>query len=189
MAEKNNLSYCKKSRGLPRDHPDRMHHDHVHGFAVTDDHELFGRLILEINQAGLSWLLMLKKQHNFRLAFDGFDIACVAAYDEADKRRLLQDAGIIRNRRKIDAVIHNAGVIMELREEFGSFKNWLDMHHPLVLDQWVRLFRNTFRFMGSEIVNEFLMSTGYLPGAHDKDCPLYDKVLATNPAWLEKGRG
>lgn len=187
MVEKEPFSYCKKARDLPEDHLDRLHHDHVHGFPVRDDCELFGRLILEINQAGLSWHLMLKKQHHFHRAFEGFDIARVAAYGDAERQRLLQDEGIIRNKRKIDAVIHNAGVILGIREESGSFKNWLDAHHPLALDQWVRLFRRTFRFMGPEIVNEFLMSTGYLPGAHDEDCPLYQKVLASGPAWVEMG--
>ncbi|MGM0572226.1 MAG: DNA-3-methyladenine glycosylase I, partial [Bacteroidota bacterium] len=136
-------TYCEKARNLDEHHVDRIHHDHVHGFAVRDDNELFGRLILEINQAGLSWNLMLKKQDNFRRAFDGFDIAKVARYGETDRQRLLNDAGIIRNRRKIDAVIHNACVIRSLQVEFGSFKVWLDASHPRTLESWVKLFKHT----------------------------------------------
>ncbi len=176
-------SYCEKVRHLPEYHVDRIHHDKVHGFAVRDDNTLFGRLILEINQAGLSWTLMLKKQENFRRAFDGFDVARVAGYSLADRERLLSDSGIVRNRRKVDAVIHNAGVITEIQQEFGSFKNWLDIHHPKELKQWTALFRKTFKFTGPEIVNEFLMSTGYLPGAHSPDCPVYSKVLLSGPVW------
>ncbi len=179
------VSYCEQVRNLPPDDPDRKHHDHVHGFAVKDDNELFGRLIMEINQAGLNWTLILKKEENFRRAFEGFDILKVAAYGEDDKSRLLADAGIIRNRRKVDAVIHNAGVIRGLQREYGSFSSWLDHHHPMGIDGWVRLFKKTFRFTGPEIVNEWLMSTGYLPGAHREDCPVYDKVIRSGPEWLK----
>ncbi len=177
-------TYCEKARNLDENHVDRIHHDHVHGFSVRDDNELLGRLILEINQAGLSWNLMLKKQDNFRRAFDGFDIATVAGYGEPERQRLLNDAGIIRNRRKIDAVIHNASVIRSLQVEFGSFKDWLDSHHPRALESWMKLFKQTFHFTGPEIVNEFLMSTGYLPGAHTDDCPVYPEVIRSEPMWL-----
>lgn len=179
------VSYCEQVRNLPPGDPDRKHHDHVHGFAVEDDNELFGRLIMEINQAGLNWTLILKKEENFRRAFEGFDISKVAAYGEAERLRLLSDAGIIRNRRKVDAVIHNAGVIRELQQEYGSFKSWLDHQHPMALDGWVRLFKKTFRFTGPEIVNEWLMSTGYLPGAHMEDCPVYNKVISSDPLWMK----
>ncbi len=178
-------SYCEKVSHLPEGHVDRVHHDHVHGFAVTEDNELFGRLVLEINQAGLSWTLILKKQENFRRAFDGFDIRKVAAYGEPETLRLLHDAGIVRNRRKVVAVIHNAGVIMHLQKEYGSFKAWLDHHYPKDLPGWMHLFRQTFRFTGPEIVNEFLMSTGYLAGAHVEDCPVYPAVIRSRPRWLD----
>ena len=74
----------------------------------------------------------------------------------------------------------------ELRKEYGSFKGWLDAHHPLTKDEWTKLFRKTFVFTGGEIVNEFLLSTGYLAGAHDKDCPIYKKVASLRPAWMRK---
>jgi DNA-3-methyladenine glycosylase I len=99
---------------------------------------------------------------------------------------LLNDAGIIRNRLKVDAAIHNANVILALQEEYGSFKNWLDYHHPKTKEEWVRLFKKTFRFTGGEITNEFLLSTGYLEGAHHPNCPIYKKALDLQPAWLQK---
>lgn len=176
-------SYCEFVQDLPADHPHRIHHDRVHGYAVTDDNELFARLVLEINQAGLSWLTILKKEDNFRQAFHQFDVIKVASYDEKEKQRLLGNAGIIRNRLKVEAAIYNAGVIIRLKHEFGSFKAWLDHHHPMSREEWTRLFRKTFKFTGGEIVNEFLMSTGYLEGAHIPACSMYNKVLQTKPMW------
>ncbi|MEC9483691.1 MAG: DNA-3-methyladenine glycosylase I [Halomonas sp.] len=172
--------YCT----LATDHPYHApYHDQEYGFPVDDDATLFERLVLEINQAGLSWLTILKKRAAFRQAFDDFAIDRVATYGDADRERLLADAGIIRNRLKVDATIHNAGVILALQAEHGSFKAWLDHHHPLPLHDWVRVFKRTFRFTGPEIVNEFLMSTGYLPGAHREDCPVHERILACRPAW------
>ena len=75
-----------------------------------------------------------------------------------------------------NAAIVNAQKILELKKDFGSFKGWIDAHHPLTKEEWIKLFKKTFKFTGGEIVNEFLMSTGYLPGAHDADCPIYKKV-------------
>ena len=154
----------------------KRYHDHHYGFPIEKDDELFGRLLLEINQAGLSWTLMLRKQENFRKAYDDFSIKRIATYSEQDVQRLLNDAGIIRNRLKIKAAITNAQRILELQKEYGSFKNWLDTNSPLPKEQWVKLFKKNFRFVGGEIVGEFLMSTGYLPGAHDVDCPIYSKL-------------
>ena len=180
------MNYCEFANSLPEDtdNPNKHYHDHAYGFPIEDDNELFGRLLLEINQAGLSWTTILKKQAGFVAAYSGFDIAAVAAYAEADRERLLADSGIIRNRLKVNAAIYNAQQIMRLQQEYGSFKNWLDTHHPLELAQWVKLFKQHFKFVGSEIVNEFLMSTGYLPGAHVEDCPIYAKVLAAKPKWI-----
>ena len=139
--------------------------------------------MLEINQAGLSWLTILKKRDAFRRAFDGFDLDTVAAYGPAERARLLADAGIIRNRLKIDAAIENARRLLEIRKDFGSFAAWLDTHHPLTRDEWVKLFRRTFRFTGGEITGEFLMSTGYLPGAHRESCPVHAAILKQQPPW------
>lgn len=111
----------------------------------------------------------------------------MAAYGETERARLLADPRIIRNRLKVDAAIANARRIQELRPGYGSFRGWLDAHHPLARDEWTRLFRRTFRFTGGEIVNEFLMSTGYLPGAHRESCPVYARVLAARPPWSLPG--
>ena len=159
------------------------YHDTEYGFPLADDAALFERLVLEINQAGLSWLTILKKRDAFRSAYDGFDLERVARYGAREKRRLLADAGIIRNRLKIEAAITNASRILELRESHGSFARWLDAHHPRAKAEWVALFRKTFRFTGGEIVGEFLISTGYLPGAHRERCPVYRQILRLEPAW------
>ncbi|GAA4820906.1 DNA-3-methyladenine glycosylase I [Algivirga pacifica] len=164
----------------------RKYHDTAYGFPIDDDNELFGRLILEINQAGLSWDLILKKEENFRKAYADFDIEKVANFTEEDRERLLTDAGIIRNKLKVNAAIHNAQRIQELQQEYGSFKAWLDTHHPKTKEEWVKLFKKTFKFTGGEITNEFLMSTGYLPGAHHPDCPIYQEVLAHQPAFISE---
>jgi DNA-3-methyladenine glycosylase I len=175
--------YCDAAPGHPFHGP---YHDHEYGFPLHDDAALFERLVLEINQAGLSWLTILKKKENFHRAFDGFDVDTVAAYGERERARLLADEGIIRNRLKVDAVIENARRLQELRQSHGSFAGWLDAHHPMSKDEWVKLFKKTFRFTGGEIVNEFLMSTGYLPGAHHEACPVYARVLQSNPAWAQR---
>ena len=162
----------------------KQYHDQEYGFPLGDDSALFERLILEINQAGLSWSTILRKRPAFHQAYGGFDIDVVAAYDEADRNRLLNDAGVIRNRLKVNAAIENARRLIEVRREYGSFAKWLSHHHPLTKDEWVKLFKRHFLFTGKEIVGEFLMSTGYLPGAHERSCPIYEKVAASNPHWL-----
>ncbi len=176
-------SYCEACWSFAKDDVDRVYHDTQYGFPIDDDNELFGRLILEINQAGLSWRTILNKQENFRKAYDQFDIATIAAYDEEDRTRLLNDAGIIRNKLKVNAAIHNANAILELIKEYGSFKGWLDAHHPLTKDEWLKLFKKHFKFVGGEIVGEFLMSSGYLPGAHIEGCSVYDEIMEIGPAW------
>ena len=177
-------TYCDYCNTHPEDAFNRVYHDTQYGFPLADDNLLFERLILEINQAGLSWITILKKAENFRRAYGGFDLETVAGYAEADRARLLGDAGIIRNRLKVDAAIENAKRIRALRAEFGSFKGWLDAHHPRSKVEWTKLFKGAFVFTGGEIVNEFLMSSGYLPGAHQADCPVYQLVAEQNPAWM-----
>jgi DNA-3-methyladenine glycosylase I len=109
----------------------------------------------------------------------------VAAYTSADIDRLLADAGIIRNNLKIRAAVHNANVIRELQAQHGSFKNWLDLQPCRDLAEWTKIFKTTFTFTGGEIVNEFLMSTGYLPNAHVQTCPVYKEILMQKPKWAE----
>lgn len=161
----------------------KNYHDNHYGFPIHDDNELFGRLIMEINQAGLSWETILKKEAGFRKAYDNFDLQKVAAYTEVDRERLMADAGIIRNRLKINAAIENARTILQLQKEHGSFEKWLELHHPKTKEEWVKLFKKTFRFTGGEIVNEFLMSIGHMPGAHSADCAIYKKALQAKPLW------
>jgi DNA-3-methyladenine glycosylase I len=185
--------YCDYAPGHPLHGP---YHDTEYGFPQRDEAALFERLVLEINQAGLSWETMLRKRDGFHRAYHGFDVDKVAKYGEKDRERLLNDAGIIRNRLKVDAAIHNAQVIQQLRKSHGSFAQWLDAH---LLDEngqrrdkigWIKLFKKTFRFTGGEITNEFLMSLGYLPGAHRDDCPVFKRILKLkpplDPAWRRK---
>ncbi len=179
-------SYCEIVRAGELSEVHQHYHDNDYGFPIYDDNRLFERLMLEINQAGLSWTTILNKQDNFRNAFDNFDIAAVAAYTDKDRARLLADAGIIRNRLKVNAAIENANRILALQKEYGSFKVWLDEHHPLDILEWQKLFKQTFVFTGYEIVREFLLSTGYLPGAHDEDCPVHKRIKKLNPPWRNK---
>ena len=129
----------------------------------------------------------------------------VARFGARDVRRLMADAGIIRNRLKIEAAIANAKTVLALRQSHGSFADWLDAScfvgaktqgrggttqrrkdakRPRAKEEWVALFKKTFRFTGGEIVGEFLLSTGYLPGAHRESCPVYRRVLAAKPPFL-----
>lgn len=178
--------YCDYAPGHPLHGP---YHDQEYGFPQRGDAVLFERLVLEINQAGLSWETMLKKRDGFRRAYDGFDIDRVARYGQRDRERLLADPGIIRNRLKVDAAIHNAQVIQGLRDEHGGFAQWLDAQHLAegnARDKaaWVKLFKKTFRFTGGEITGEFLMSLGYLPGAHRESCPVYARITKLQPPWM-----
>lgn len=172
--------YCAMAPGHPIHAP---YHDGEYGFPARDDRVLFERLVLEINQAGLSWLTVLKKRAAFAAAFANYDLERIARFGAADRRRLLADPGIIRNRLKIDAVIGNARTVLDIAAREGSFAAWIDAHHPLSKERWVKLFRETFRFTGGEIVGEFLMSLGYLPGAHVASCPVHAKILRLDPPW------
>jgi DNA-3-methyladenine glycosylase I len=181
------MTYCQYIQSLQPGERKELHsnyHDNHYGFPLHDDDELFGRLVLEIFQAGLNWEIILKKENAFRKAFSNFNLQQVAAYSESDRERLLNDPSIIRNRLKINAAIENAKTILLIRKEYGSFDQWLENHSPLPLDGWVKLFKKTFKFTGGEIVNEFLSSIGFFPGAHEESCPAYGKILKMNPMWL-----
>jgi len=179
-------SYCDYVATITdKNNVHKKYHDQAYGFPILDDNELFGRLILEINQAGLSWNTILNKEENFRKAYSNFNIAKVAKYKEKDTARLLNDVGIIRNRLKVKAAINNAKVILSLQKEHGSFLNWLKKNSHLEKGEWTKLFKKTFTFTGGEIVNEFLMSIGYLRGAHTEGCPTYKKVLRSKPVWIQ----
>ena len=162
---------------------DKVYHDNHYGVPIKDDNELFGRLVMEINQAGLSWRTILMKEKGFRKAYNNFDIKKVAKYSEKDFARLMDDASIIRNRLKINAVIYNAQQILLIQKEYGSFRKWLDSEgdrlqvkgssNTELKKEWVKLFKKHFKFVGGEIVGEFLMSINMLPGSHDKRCRKY----------------
>ena len=164
------------------------YHDDEWGVPCHDDVELFERLALESFQAGLSWSTILNKRAAFRAAFRGFDPRVVARFDDADRERLMADAGIVRNRAKIDATIDNAAAILATAEEFGSFDDYLASMVPspparqpagatsgdvpattAVSDALSRdLRRRGFRFVGSTIVYAFMQSVGlvddHVPG-------------------------
>ena len=177
-------SYCDLA---PLDPVHSAYHEAEYGFPTTDEAVLFERLVLEINQAGLSWATILKKRQGFQRAYDGFDVERVAAYGAPERARLLTDAAIVRNRRKVSAAIENARRLLALRESHGGFHLWLQAHHPLPHREWTGLFRTTFVFTGPLVVEEFLLSTGYLPGAHSSQCPIYPRIIALRPPWLQAG--
>lgn len=179
------FSYCDAIAQEQFSELHKTYHDQWYGFPVTDDDSLFGRLIMEINQAGLSWDTVLRKQSTIRTAYANFKIDEIAAFTEADIEQLLQNPGIIRMRKKIEAIIYNAKQLQGLQKAHGSFYQWLCHQHPKTPEAWVKCFRKTFRFTGNEITKEFLMSTGFLPGAHNKDCPIYLEIIKAKPKWLE----
>jgi DNA-3-methyladenine glycosylase I len=177
----NMRSYCTYASNI-QDTADveRVYHDKRYGLRVEDDNELFGLLLLEINQAGLSWRTVMLREESLRKAYDGFDIRKIANYGDGDIDRLLADQSVIRNRLKVRAAIKNAKAILELRREFGSFRKWLDFYSEDLKydkDAWVRVFKRHFTFVGGEIVREFLTGIGMFPGAHEKDCPLYRDMI------------
>lgn len=174
--------YCKIAPGHPV-HSD--YHKKEYGFPVADERVLFERMALEIMQAGLSWEIVLKKRKGLNRAFDRFSVNKVAKYDAKEVRRLLKDENIIRNRLKIKAIIENARRVQKIRKSHKSFANWIAAQHPLSKDQWVKLFREQFKFMGGEIVGEFLMSIGYLPGAHHEKCVIYKKLAKKKVPWTQ----
>ena len=180
------MSYCKAISSGKLSELHKTYHDTEYGFPAKSDNELFGRMLLEINQAGLSWDTILNKKQSIKEAYAQFNIAEVANFNESDIERLLQNPGIIRMRLKVQAAIHNAQKIVEIQQIHGSFKNWLDSEFPKEHAEWAKLFKKTFRFMGKEITKEFLMGTGYMKGAHDEDCPILQEIIKQKPKWLEE---
>lgn len=176
-------SYCESVKDLEQADVNRFYHDNQYGFPLDSDDELFGRLLLEINQAGLSWTTILNKQKSFKRAFSDYNIQKIANYSQDDVIRLLNDKTIIRNKLKINSVIYNARQTIKIQQEFGSFRVWLEQNQPKTLQEWVKLFKSTFKFTGGEITKEFLLSTGYLEGAHEKQCNMYDSVMTKDPSW------
>jgi len=176
-------SYCEYVVNLKKENLHKIYHDTQYGFPILNDNELFGRLILEINQAGLSWTTIQKKQKKFRKSFSNFNIKKIANYGEKEINILLNNPGIIRNKQKINAVIYNANRILEIQQNHGSFSKWLDKNQTSEIYLWVKLFKQNFKYTGGEITKEFLFSTGYLKGAHIEICPIYKKLNNLNPKW------
>jgi len=175
------MSYCQLAYGHPYHGP---YHDLEYGFPVNEEAKLFERLSLEVFQAGLSWLTVLKKREAINEAFFDFDVDRVADLQTSEIESLLENPKIIRNKLKIQAIRHNGNIIRSMREH-GGFAHWIAQQHPLPKLEWVANFKKSgFQFVGGEIVGEFLMSIGYLRPPHDEDCPIFKKQLALRPPWL-----
>jgi len=168
------------------------YHDREWGVPVHDDRTLFEFLILEGAQAGLSWETILRKRENYRRAFDNFDVAKVARYDEKRIRKLLNDEGIIRNRLKINAAIQNAKAFLAIQKEFGSFDKFVwgfvegkplrrkrgapvQVTTPISDVVSKDLKARGFKFVGSTICYSFMQAVGMV-NDHDAECFRYRQV-------------
>ncbi len=180
--EKSN--YCTFAKDLPKGNLHKTYHDTEYGFNCNSDNQLFEKLALEIQQAGLSWSVILAKREHIRKAYSNFDISIVSKYNNYDIKLIMENKNLIRNFLKINATIYNAKQILKIRREYISFKKWLDYHLHLNLNEWTKLFKKTFKFTGPKITKEFLMSSGYLAGAHNKNCKVYSLILKKKPPWL-----
>lgn len=166
MSKKKRCHWCEGDPLL------EQYHDREWGIAPRSDNELFERMSLQIFQAGLNWRLILSKRNNFLKSFDNFKIASVAKYDDQKLNLLLNDAGILRNRRKIEAVIHNASVILGIQKEFKGFQNYLDSL-PNRLKPIQVEFKKRFKFMGPEISRMFIFNIGKISPPHETSCWRY----------------
>ena len=169
------------------------YHDHEWGVPVHDDRLLFEMLILEGAQAGLSWITILKKRENYRRAFDNFDVRKVARYDARKIQKLLADAGIVRNRLKINATIQNAKAFLAVQKEFGSFDQyiWQFVGGKPIVNSWKKgqipartkesdamskdLLKRGFKFVGSTICYALMQGVGMV-NDHTIDCFLHNKI-------------
>ncbi len=170
------------------------YHDLEWGVPVRDDKTSFEFLVLETFQAGLSWITILRKRENFREAFDDFDYKKIAQYDQAKKDKLLQNAGIIRNKLKVNATVTNAKAFMAIQKEFGSFANyiWSFIEGKPIINQ-VEDYRKApattevsdkvskdlkkrgFKFVGSTVMYAYMQATGMV-NDHETSCFRYEEV-------------
>ncbi len=181
------MSYCKYIKDKPLH---KHYHDKEYGFPVFNDNALLERLALEMNQAGLSWDLMLKKREGFNKAFNNFQIDKVVRFTKKDIERLLQDENIIRNKLKIEAVINNAKVIQGIQKSHKSFVSWLDEQMKELKDEKeaAKFFKKQgFKFVGGEIIKEFLQSVGYLKTPHEAKCPVTKEIFKAKVLAVVKG--
>ncbi len=172
------------------------YHDHEWGVPVHDDRKWFEFLLLEGAQAGLNWLLVLKKRENYRKAYDNFDFDKVALYKENKIARLLADPGLIRNRAKIGASVGNARAFVQIRAEFGSFNDyvWPFVHNRPIRNRWKTLDQlptrtglsdalskdlasRGFKFVGSTIIYAHMQATGMV-NDHLIDCFRYNEIIS-----------
>jgi DNA-3-methyladenine glycosylase I len=139
------------------------YHDDEWGVPVHDDCRLFEKLVLEGAQAGLSWLTILRKRENYRRVFHGFDPKIIAAYSNDDIQRLLQDAGIVRNRLKIESAIHNARRVLEIKQEHGSFSSFLWRYVDNIPRQnaWISMGELPARTEQSDMMSKDLKKLGF----------------------------
>ncbi len=170
------------------------YHDEEWGVPIHEDNRHFEFLILEAAQAGLSWLTVLRKRDNYRKAYDNFDPVKVAKYDEEKINELINNPGIIRNRRKIEASVNNAQRFLEIQREFGSFNNylWGFVNNEIIKNEWddisqvpantnlsskisKDLKKRGFRFVGSTVIYSYLQAAG-LVNDHIKDCFRYNDI-------------
>ncbi len=187
----------------------RKYHDTEWGVPVHDDRVMFEHLMMEAMQCGLSWSLMIKKREIFRACFDQFDYDLIAAYTEQDILRIMNTEGMIRSRRKIEAVISNARCFQAIRQEYGSFSDWLWAYTggrtilyighekgrvPVsngLSDQIAKeLKKYGFKYLGTVTVYSHLQACGII-NDHAEGCPCYHIINDSNPTvrkrrWLEK---
>lgn len=171
------------------------YHDEVWGVPIREDQQLFSKLMLDINQAGLSWNTILQKWDNFDQAYDHFEIAKVAAYPPEKVASLLQDPGIIRNRRKVAAAVNNAQRVLEIQQEWGSFSDylWSFVDGKPVINHWASLTevpatsplsdqiakdlkKRGFSFVGSTTIYAFLQAVGII-NDHLVTCFRHDELV------------
>lgn len=170
------------------------YHDTEWGVPLHEDQLLFEFLVLETFQAGLSWITILRKRENFRLAFDNFDYKIIANYNEAKREKLLQNAGIIRNKLKVNSAIVNAQKFMEIQKEFGSFDTyiWSFVNNTPIKNSWKNhkdcpatteisdklskdLKKRGFKFVGSTVMYAFMQATGMV-NDHIVSCFRHNEV-------------
>lgn len=195
------MGYCGWADTDPLD---KVYHDTEWGIPVHDDRHMFEHLTLECMQCGLSWVLMLKKREIFRKCFDNFDYDRIADYNEADVERILNTEGMIRSPRKVNAIINNARCYQKVREEFGTFcdyiwsysdgKTILYQGHdagriPVSNGLSVRISKDLkkrgFKYVGPVTIYSHLQACGII-NDHDKDCPCRKKILDRYPTVVRR---
>jgi DNA-3-methyladenine glycosylase I len=194
-AQGGSMDNKKRCEWVPLDNPLYVkYHDEEWGVPIHDDQLLFEFLILEGMQAGLSWLTILRKRENFRTAFDHFDPRKITLYNEKKIEELMQNSGIIRNRRKIEAAVQNGKAFLEVQAEFGSFDTfiWQFVEGKPIINQWKtlkeipaktplsdtiskELKKRGFKFVGSTIIYAHMQATGMV-NDHTVDCFRYKEI-------------